>query len=46
MKTKIILSTTLLVMLAACSSNDNVKPDNDNKGKDRYHAKHRVQGKR
>ena len=33
MKTKIILSTTLLVMLAACSSNDNAKPDNDNKGK-------------
>ena len=33
MKTKIILSTALLLMLAACSSNDNVKPDDDNKGK-------------
>lgn len=33
MKTKIILSTALLLMLSACSSNDNVKPDDDNKGK-------------
>ena len=33
MKTKIILSAALLALMTACSSNDNVKTDNDNKGK-------------
>lgn len=33
MKTKIILSAALLALMTACSSNDNAKTDNDNKGK-------------
>lgn len=33
MKTKMILSFALLAMLAACSNNDNVKPDDGDKGK-------------
>ena len=33
MKTKMILSFALLVMLAACSNNDNVKPEDGDKGK-------------
>ena len=33
MKTKMILSFALLAMLAACSNNDNVKPEDGDKGK-------------